>query len=148
MARITVEDCLVKENNRFALVLLASERTKQLLSGAKSLTDSKGNKSVVTSLREIADGKVVLLSGEESKKIREEREQARLEKEAQKLASQSQNATSGAASAPQPFNVDDLFKSLPTSGSDDDEEDEEIADIDSSDDDNEESEKKEVDIED
>ncbi|MFO0003208.1 MAG: DNA-directed RNA polymerase subunit omega, partial [bacterium] len=34
MARITVEDCLTQENNRFALVQLASKRTKQLLQGS------------------------------------------------------------------------------------------------------------------
>ncbi len=58
MARITVEDCLDYERNRFSLVLLASRRAKALLSGRPPVTDSKGNKSVVTSLREIADGKV------------------------------------------------------------------------------------------
>ena len=58
MARITVEDCLREENNRFSLVLLASKRAKQLLSGAEKATDTRGNKSVVSALREIADGKV------------------------------------------------------------------------------------------
>ncbi|RIL04794.1 MAG: DNA-directed RNA polymerase subunit omega, partial [Proteobacteria bacterium] len=57
MARITVEDCLTRENNRFALVLLASKRTKQILQGAKSVLDQeRGNKAVVSSLREIATG--------------------------------------------------------------------------------------------
>lgn len=57
MARVTVEDCLDHEENRFALVLLASSRTRQLMKGASSL--SKGdNKSAVMSLREIADGRV------------------------------------------------------------------------------------------
>lgn len=58
MARITIEDCLDSENNRFALVRLASRRAKQLLSGAKAVTDTKGNRPVVSALREIADGKV------------------------------------------------------------------------------------------
>ena len=58
MARITVEDCLEFERNRFSLVLLASRRAKALLNGRPAVTDTKGNKSVVTSLREIADGKV------------------------------------------------------------------------------------------
>ena len=57
MARITVEDCLENENNRFALVKLASLRTRQLISGSDSLVKSR-NKPVVTSLREIADGGV------------------------------------------------------------------------------------------
>lgn len=58
MARITVEDCLVNEPNRFSLVRLASKRAKQLLSGKAPVTDTKGNKSIVSALREIADGKV------------------------------------------------------------------------------------------
>ena len=58
MARITVEDCLKKEHNRFSLVFLAAKRAKQLLSGQQTVTDSRGNKAIVTALREIAAGKV------------------------------------------------------------------------------------------
>ena len=58
MARVTVEDCLEKVENRFLLVLLASKRVKQLYKGAKPLLDSKNNRLVVTSLREIASGKI------------------------------------------------------------------------------------------
>ena len=58
MARITVEDCLENERNRFALVMLASRRAKALLSGRPAVTDTKGNKAVVSALREIADGRV------------------------------------------------------------------------------------------
>ncbi|MFN8388698.1 MAG: DNA-directed RNA polymerase subunit omega [Bdellovibrionota bacterium] len=58
MARITVEDCLNNERNRFALVRLASRRAKQLLSGQSPVTDTKGNRAIVSALREIADGKV------------------------------------------------------------------------------------------
>ena len=55
MARITVEDCLEAVPNRFSLVLVASERTKQILKGAQSLIDNESdNKEVVTALREIA----------------------------------------------------------------------------------------------
>lgn len=57
MARITVEDCLKKVDNRFRLVMLASLRTKQLLKGAKPLVDSD-NREIVLALREIAAGKV------------------------------------------------------------------------------------------
>ena len=57
MARITVEDCLNKIPNRFELVLLAAKRAKALLKGARPLTQSE-NKEIVTSLREIAAGKV------------------------------------------------------------------------------------------
>ena len=57
MARVTVEDCLRKEPNRFALVHLASRRSKQILKGSHPLIN-KDNKEVVLSLREIAAGKV------------------------------------------------------------------------------------------
>ena len=57
MARVTVEDCMVKVNNRFALVLLASQRARLLMKGAPQLVQSK-NKPAVTSLREIAASKV------------------------------------------------------------------------------------------
>ena len=57
MARITVEDCLKVVPNRFSLVLVAAERSKQLLKGAHTLLDGESeNKEVVTSLREIAAG--------------------------------------------------------------------------------------------
>lgn len=58
MARITIEDCLEREPNRFSLVKLAVLRAKQLLSGSEAVIGSVDNKAVVTALREIADGKV------------------------------------------------------------------------------------------
>ncbi|HVP28001.1 MAG TPA: DNA-directed RNA polymerase subunit omega [Myxococcota bacterium] len=56
MARITVEDCIEKVQNRFHLVQMASIRTKQIKKGARSLVRTEGNKEVVTALREIAAG--------------------------------------------------------------------------------------------
>lgn len=58
MARITVEDCLDHVENRFQLVHLAAERTKQLRRGSRVMVDSPENKEVVQALREIAAGKV------------------------------------------------------------------------------------------
>ncbi len=58
MARITVEDCLTKVENRFALVLLVAKRAKQLLKGSETTLPSKENKYVVTALREVAAGNV------------------------------------------------------------------------------------------
>ena len=57
MARVTVEDCLEKVNNRFALVVLAAERARQLAHGASPRVASH-NKAAVTALREIAGAKV------------------------------------------------------------------------------------------
>lgn len=57
MARVTVEDCLENVHNRFALVILAADRARQLAGGAKPLVRCD-NKPAVTSLREIAKGSV------------------------------------------------------------------------------------------
>jgi len=57
MARVTVEDCLDFVDNRFALVHLAAQRTKQIYKGSAILVACK-NREVVCALREIADGKV------------------------------------------------------------------------------------------
>lgn len=58
MARITVEDCLQKVNNRFALIHMASKRVRQLRKGAEPKISSK-NRDIVVSLREIAAGEVI-----------------------------------------------------------------------------------------
>ena len=61
MARVTVEDCLEQVENRFALVLLAAQRTRQLMKGDEPKLESSGdNKEAVTALREIADGLITL----------------------------------------------------------------------------------------
>lgn len=57
MARVTVEDCMERVNNRFALVILAARRTRELMKGSRALIKSK-NKAAVTALREIAADKV------------------------------------------------------------------------------------------
>jgi DNA-directed RNA polymerase subunit omega len=57
LARVTVEDCLEKVGNRFALVVLGAERARQLANGGRPLV-SCANKPAVTSLREIASGQV------------------------------------------------------------------------------------------
>ena len=58
MARVTVEDCLKNVENRFALVILASRRTKQILKGSKPMIERPKNKETIIALREIADSKV------------------------------------------------------------------------------------------
>lgn len=60
MARITVEDCLTKIENRFDLVHVVAARAKQLLAGHSAMVKTKGEKPIVVSLREIAAGKVKL----------------------------------------------------------------------------------------
>lgn len=55
MARVTVEDCILEVPNRFDLVLLASQRAKQISSGNPLTIDRDNDKDSVVSLREIAD---------------------------------------------------------------------------------------------
>lgn len=57
MARVTIEDCLEKVENRYELVHLTIKRVKQLREGEDALVRSK-NKTIVTALREVAAGKV------------------------------------------------------------------------------------------
>jgi DNA-directed RNA polymerase subunit omega len=57
LARVTVEDCLEKVTNRFALVILGAERARQLANGGRALVHCD-NKPAVTALREIAKGQV------------------------------------------------------------------------------------------
>jgi DNA-directed RNA polymerase subunit omega len=58
MARITVEDCLDRVDNRFDLVLLACKRARQLTRGVEPLLPWENDKATVVALREIADGLV------------------------------------------------------------------------------------------
>jgi len=58
MARVTVEDCLGKVDNRFQLVLLASKRARQLSMGHTPLVDWENDKVTVVALREIAEDKI------------------------------------------------------------------------------------------
>src|SRR2546428_13961827 len=55
MARVTVEDCIDKVENRFDLVLLASHRGRMISSGAQITVDRDNDKNPVVALREIAD---------------------------------------------------------------------------------------------
>ena len=55
MARVTVEDCVDKVENRFELVLLASHRARMVSSGAQITVERDKDKNPVVALREIAD---------------------------------------------------------------------------------------------
>ena len=59
MARITIEDCLRKVDNRFLLVNMVAKRVRQIREGSDYLVSSPKNEDIVVSLREIAAGKVV-----------------------------------------------------------------------------------------
>ncbi|TXR54816.1 DNA-directed RNA polymerase subunit omega [Reinekea thalattae] len=59
MARVTVEDCLDKVDNRFELIMVASKRARQIANdGADLMVEEDNDKPTVIALREIAEGKV------------------------------------------------------------------------------------------
>lgn len=99
MARVTVEDCLLKVDNRFSLVHLAAKRVRQLRDGAPAQMAVK-NKEVVLALREIAASHVYPVSEEEAeagRRAAEERERQRLAD----LAAAEKASAEAAAEAPQ-----------------------------------------------
>jgi DNA-directed RNA polymerase subunit omega len=59
VARVTIEDCLRKVENRFELVHMAGKRVRQIREGSDYLVYSPRNEDIVVALREIAAGKVV-----------------------------------------------------------------------------------------
>ena len=60
MARITIEDCLKRVENRFKLVNAAAQRVRQIREGSEYLVVSPKNEDIVVSLREIAAGRVLV----------------------------------------------------------------------------------------
>ncbi len=79
MARVTVEDCLVRIPNRFALIHLATKRALQLKRNAEPLVETE-NKECVTALREVGEGMITFQGDVEeivSGRWRKERKRAR-----------------------------------------------------------------------
>ena len=66
MARVTVEDCVLKIPNRFELVMLAAQRARDISAGAALSVDRDNDKNPVVALREIADETVPLTDLEDS----------------------------------------------------------------------------------
>ena len=66
MARVTVEDCIVKIPNRFELVMIAAQRARNISAGSALTVERDNDKNPVVSLREIADGVVELKDLEDS----------------------------------------------------------------------------------
>jgi len=60
VARITIEDCLRKVDNRFLLVNMVARRVRQIREGSDYLVSSPKNEDIVVSLREVAAGKVLM----------------------------------------------------------------------------------------
>lgn len=58
MARVTVEDCLMRVPNRYSLVHIVAKRVRQMREGSEYLVHSPKNADIVIALREVAAGKV------------------------------------------------------------------------------------------
>ena len=58
MARVTVEDCIEKVENRFELIIAASQRAREISNGVQIEIDRDNDKNTVISLREIGDGAI------------------------------------------------------------------------------------------
>lgn len=65
MARITIEDCLKRVDNRFLLVNMVAQRVRQIREGSDYLVSSPKNEDVVVALREVAAGKINIVAKEE-----------------------------------------------------------------------------------
>lgn len=73
MARVSIQDCLKFMENRFSLVTVAADRTRQLMEGVDPLVKSK-NKLLVTALREVAAGEITAVTQEELDTYRRRRQ--------------------------------------------------------------------------
>ena len=66
MARVTVEDCVTKVPNRFELVMIASQRARDISAGSATTIDRDNDKNAVVALREIAESTINLAELEEA----------------------------------------------------------------------------------
>lgn len=62
MARITIDDCLKRIPNRFLLANMVSRRVRQIREGSEYLVSSPKNEDIVISLREVAAGRIKLVT--------------------------------------------------------------------------------------
>ena len=72
MARITIEDCLKRIDNRFLLVNMVAKRVRQIREGSDYLVSSPKNEDIVVALREVAAGKIVKVDSEEIQETEEQ----------------------------------------------------------------------------
>ncbi len=93
MARVTVEDCIRIIDNRFELILVASERSKTLAKGVKPLLERDRDKNPVLALREIAENKLDLDATKDDlvKGLQKVHEEVLVEPEEQLIESEDQS---------------------------------------------------------
>jgi DNA-directed RNA polymerase subunit omega len=79
MARVTIEDCLEKVDDRFELVAVAAQRARNIAAGAGLTIERKGEKDTVIALREIAEGTVEITNLREDLVKSNQKEVSKLE---------------------------------------------------------------------
>lgn len=90
MARITVEDCLDKVDNRFELVMVASKRARMIATrGYEPLVPEDGDKPTVIALRELARG---LITPEQVRRDEATAEESAMEREMATVSAEDQSA--------------------------------------------------------
>lgn len=120
MARVTVEDCVTKVSNRFNLVMLASQRARNISAGAQLTVERDNDKNPVVALREIAVETIELPALEESliKSLQTYVEMDEPEEEEMDLLAIQQEVSGGDAAA---VDLDDLIGGDSSSDNDNDE---------------------------
>ena len=108
MARVTVEDCVDKVQNRFDLVMLAAHRARVIASGSPITIDRDNDKNPVVALREIAEG---TLAPDELYENAIESQQRHIEVDEPEEDNMALLMSGGPASAPQP-SIDDLDEEM------------------------------------
>lgn len=118
MARITVEDCLDKVENRFELVMLATKRARQIATGGKSpMVKEDSDKATVIALREIAEGLVTSDLLHKSGKFDEDSEEMAL---FEKKPATSKMAVEAAEEMEEEADLEEEFEDQVDEGSDED----------------------------
>jgi DNA-directed RNA polymerase subunit omega len=114
MARVTVEDCVLKVPNRFELVMMAAQRARDVASGASLTVDRDNDKNPVVALREIAEETVslenlgnALVQGLQKQNEQDEPEEDIVEFDAPVIPAAADQALAQEAALPAPDDDDD-----------------------------------------
>lgn len=114
MARVTVEDCVLKVPNRFELVMMAAQRARDVSSGAPLTVDRDNDKNPVVALREIAEETVslenlgnALVQGLQKQNEQDEPEEDIVEFDAPVIPAAADQALAQEGALPAPDEVDE-----------------------------------------
>jgi DNA-directed RNA polymerase subunit omega len=127
MARVTVEDCVLKVPNRFELVMMAAQRARDISSGASLTVDRDNDKNPVVALREIADETVsleslgnALVQGLQKQNEQDEPEEDIVEFDAPVIPAAADQALAQEGALPAPDDAEEVESSEDAEGVDED----------------------------